>query len=533
VNTSEWGFQKRQGLTRRNFVKGLAAGSMSAAALGTLSSCTNGTDTEANASSPDTWDHEADIVIIGLGCAGAAAAMEVVSSGNEALVLEKMPEETAGGDSACNGGYMTLPCYTATNMVYYSFGEMDLEWAKSIEAEAVKIPNWLLEKADAQYEAGTESDAGGFIEGAGRTVYKAIKKGITELNVPVLYETPAKKLIRDFKSGEIKGVQAEQNGKQISIKARKAVLIATGSYTANEDLVKNFHLPGVNYFTTGAPADTGDGLIMGLEAGAALMMMGMSAEWTTFVFKEASEEMGLGISTTGDAKIIVNMAGKRFMNERQGLSHNKSQLPFLAFDGVFPSYRGYVNLPMFAVYDNTMVNAAPLGIHITETWSTRQTWAAAFGVYDWSVDNNTEIERGWILKADTLEELAAKMTTRNYAGQEVAMDVSSFIDTIEQYNNYCTNEVDPEFGKPVSGLKPLLEPPFYAAELSPALMYTIGGLRVNALGQTLDFSNQPIPRLYSAGNVGQGVQTSPYSIPACMACGTLAARHAVALENWT
>jgi succinate dehydrogenase/fumarate reductase flavoprotein subunit len=525
---------KENGLSRRSFLKGAALVGASAAAVGLVACDAQAQDKQGEAGSVATfsWDQEADIVVVGLGCAGAAAAIEAATEGASVIVLEKMSEDQAGGDTSCNGGYMIPSCYQAENMVNYSFGEMDLTWAKSIQEEAEKIPEWLLENANVEYDMETETMM--HIPGSGPTVYLAITNALSEFDFPILYETSGKKLIIDSATGAVRGVEAEQGSNTIRVRANKAVILTTGSYTANIDLMRELHLPGMNFVSTGAPANTGDGLIMGLSVGAAPMMLGKGVDWDAVAFKKASEEMGTGIAVSArSAGVIVNMAGKRFMNESMSITHNKGDLPFLSYDGAFPVYEGYRNLPFWEVWDDTVIKTAPLGNHIQEECpSNGWTWATAHKVLDWSQNNEAEIAKGWIIKADTIEELATKMSTKTYMGQDIHMDAKVLAETVDTYNGYCETGADSEFFKPAAALKLLATPPFYAAELVPSIMYTIGGLKINANGQTLAYDGQPIARLYSAGNVGQGVQLSPDSIPACMACGKIAARHALALGAW-
>lgn len=522
--------ENSQGLTRRSFITAAAAGSVGVAFAGALSGCSSASS--ATSALPETWDQEADVVILGFGCTGAAAAMEVVASGDTALILEKMPEATAGGDSTCNGGLMLAGANVPGAMIAGSFGTMSLEYATAIQAEADKIAPWLIDQG-ASWIAGTDTTAFRFIDGAGVAVYATIKKAVTDLAVPVLYETAATKLIVNPETKEVCGVQAEQSGAQINVKAKKAVIIATGSYTANADMVAEYNMPGVSYQTYGSPANTGDGLAMAKAVGADVWKMPMSLETFYLAYKKASEESGTGIvsaAVPNDSRVIVNMNGARFMNEAMDLIHNKGQLPYLKYVGsLSEGYQGYANLPMFAVMDDACVKSGPLG----NTEANLTTWASAMGIYDWSADNGAEIEKGWILKADTLEELAALMTTEDAAGNSLTMDAASLAATVEKYNAYCAAGADPEFGKPASGLKPISTPPFYAVEMSPGLVYTIGGLKANEKGQTIDVFGQPIPRLYSAGNVGQGVELLPYGIPGCMACGKFAAQDAVTLDAWS
>jgi hypothetical protein len=160
------------------------------------------------------------------------------------------------------------------------------------------------------------------------------------------------------------------------------------------------------------------------------------------------------------------------------------------------------------------------------------TWAWTHSGYTWSADNSAEIEKGWILKADTIEELAAQMTTMHLlTGQPISVDAAGLKVAIDEYNAGCAAGVD-AFGRDPGKLKPIDTPPYYAAEIVPSALYTIGGLMTDRGGKVLDWSNSPIPRLYAAGNVGQGLELGPCGVCGCMGDATLTVRDAVSLKTW-
>ena len=120
--------------------------------------------------------------------------------------------------------------------------------------------------------------------------------------------------------------------------------------------------------------------------------------------------------------------------------------------------------------------------------------------YIWSADNQREIDRGWILKAGTVKELAAKILEdpdNNKVLQPSALEA-----TIRQYNEYCRQGEDLEFHRPKQYLEPLQDPPYYAIKLWPGGPNTQGGPRRNVSGQVMHVGGTPIPRLYSAGELG-------------------------------
>lgn len=533
----------KKDLTRRSFLTGLAAGSVGLAASTVLSGC--GSDkSEAAVTTflPESWDQEADIVVVGYGSAGAGAAMAAADAGANVILLEKEPEATAGGASSCFGGIIAGTADTKL-LIGNAMGTMTDATAQKIGDEAAKQIEWM-------FKEGLEmrTDYPYLAVGAGAGVYKFLKEQVAKKSgISIQYGTPAKALIQDPKTKEVVGVVAEKGGSQIYVKAKKAVIITSGDYTANQRVMSQLHAPGLKIACVNSPASTGDGLMMGLAAGAALDNMGLSIDWFEFAFRTPTEKFGTAVShrqwetpdlmnetdssKLNNSRIFVNMSGQRFMNEKRALTHDKSYpLPFLNFTAPLWGEKGWQNLPAFLVCDDAEIKSGPLGkVPRDNEWE----WAIARGIYNWSDDNSAEIEAGWLIKADTLDELATKMTAKAYieGKPDKTVDAAALKATVAQYNEICASGNDP-FGRPAATLKPIATPPFYAIELMACAVYSTGGLRYNENAQTVDNNDKPIPRLYSAGNVGQGLALGPYGVPGCLACGTIAARHAVALDAW-
>ncbi len=498
------------------------AGRSGAGAMGSVDVAPTATDAQG-AGIPAVWDHEADLVILGAGCTGIAAALEADGLGGSVIILEEQPEELAGGDSVCNGGLLYSAAFAPDALATDSFDALDRAWVTAVSEESGKVLPWFVAHG-ATFEAGTAETALPFIEGNGVALYDILEKALAGTSASVLYGTHASGLVTRPGTNEVLGVRATRGDSQVTVRANKGVLIATGSYTANKDLVREFNLPGVDYYSYGAPNLTGDGLIMGIQAGASLWRMAKSLEWHPSACKVASEEVGYGIMSSvprHPSYIVVNGDGVRFMNESINFTHYKGEPPFLSYDGsLFTGYTGaagYGNLPMYAVFDESCFTSGSLG-----NTHARCSWALLRDIYTWSEDNRAELEKGWITQAGTIEELATRL----------GLDATALAATVGTYNEYCATGSDPDFSRPGKHLKALTAGPYYAMELAPALTYTIGGLRNNEKAQTLDWEGNPIPRLYSGGNVGQGVFLLPLGIPGCMAQGRFAARDALARETW-
>jgi succinate dehydrogenase/fumarate reductase flavoprotein subunit len=128
--------------------------------------------------------------------------------------------------------------------------------------------------------------------------------------------------------------------------------------------------------------------------------------------------------------------------------------------------------------------------------------------YVWSTDQSTEIARGWIMKSNTIAELADAIRARQSPNQfvdytsKIKMDRATFASTIATYNGYVKNGKDLDFGRPAHSLAALETPPFYATEVWPVGPNTQGGPKFDPKGRVLDVFGKPIPRLYKAGELG-------------------------------
>ncbi|MFC1919143.1 FAD-binding protein, partial [Chloroflexota bacterium] len=144
----------------------------------------------------------------------------------------------------------------------------------------------------------------------------------------------------------------------------------------------------------------------------------------------------------------------------------------------------YPRVPSYWIFDQKRIDAGAL--------PRRPGPRAQYHKYKWSEDNSEELDRGWIKQADTIKELALNL----------GMESQTLLKTVNNYNIYCKNGVDIEFGREPYTLLPLSTPPYYAVELWPGGVNTQGGPRRNGKAQVLRVDGSPIPRLYSTGELG-------------------------------
>lgn len=500
----------KETLSRRSFVAGGAGAlAMGAFALAGCSASDNG-DLASTGSSNIEWDEETDVVVMGFGGAGASAAIGASEAGANVIIFEKAPEGEEGGNTSTSGGGSSYTLAEHPDYLKLQFPDtIDQEEIDGLIEELKSLPEWFE----------------GYGETVGKTMgYPATNgfglftwlKGIAENSpgVSIRYDSPVKRLIFDPDTKEVFGVVVENGGEEINVKAKRGVVMACGGFENNHDMLTAYYPPQVPIFPAGTPYNTGDGIPMVAALGA--RMRGFSSvEWGCHCCKLGSEEMGVALAfsfqnpDSYDGAIVVNSKGKRFVSEtnagRYGEGkiarpiHAKEQLPELALSPTpFLDDEGnpvnvtftYDNLPMYLIFGESRMNNGE-ALFTAASKAAGNHWASLRGVYTWSDDNQAELQKGWIVKGDTLEELAQKMN----------IDPEGLVETVAAYEQACVDGVDKEFGRTYT-LTSLGDGPFYACELAMSLINTQGGPARDGAHRVLNYNNEPIPRLYAGGEFG-------------------------------
>lgn len=509
---------KNQGLSRRSFIAGgsIAAVASALALAGCSSSNGNG-GSEVNSVE---WNEETDVVVVGFGGAGASAAISASEAGASVIVLEKAPEKDAGGNTSVSGGFSLTPesgdSKDAFDFIKFQMPDtVDDEEIRGFIEECATTKQWLEDHggnvttsemppgANLPTAPGANAWHTAVGVGNGFALFKTLKAAVEEgSGVTVMYETPAVRLIFDPATKEVFGVVAmTAENETVNIKAKRGVVLACGGFENNHEMKTAYYAPGVPIFPCGTPYNTGDGIKMVQEVGAELRGFS-SIEWGCHNCKPASEEIGvsLGFSWVDPEvwgqSILVNEHGQRFVNEARYVSskghpsmrpiHDKSQLPELAFDMDIP---GYVNLPMYFICGQSKIDAGPLFNGCSSNAGNH--WAHLHDWYTWSDDNQAEISKGWVTKADTLEELASKLN----------IDAEELAQTVATYDAACASGTDEYLGRALA-LSPIGDGPYYGFEMGMGLINTQGGPVRNAAHQVLNYDGEPISRLYSGGEFG-------------------------------
>ena len=518
------------------------------------------------------WDYEFDIVVAGFGGAGGCAAVEAHDAGAKVVLLEKQPEAThysntrmSGGGYHCpekSGDREALKAYAKAmfsgenvpgkfegDQVEFSDGlaeawaeyapyntdfmcSLDPEFRTTKPNYGAAYPNFpgsadsgymvcdstYLVEGEANFFGGSPNSPKNKKE-AGEAFHACILNGVNDRQIPIHYETSAVKLLHN-EEGTIIGVKAEKDGKAVFYRANKAVILTTGGFEYNKKMRSAFleGYGGDGWAFYGTPANTGDGIIMGMESGAALAKVGSAAGRLIASFPDFRADNGvrIGVSIVSIGRqgaIIVDNFGRRFCDERD-ISRDpvryisyKHALAFDVHKAIFP------RVPAWFVFDETLRTRKS----ITTTNITEY-----FGI-PWSSDNHEPIDRGWILKADTIEELAEKINA--HPDNHGQMEPAVLSETLKRYNEFCADGNDQDFHRGDDSLGAVQEAPYYALPLFPGGPNTKGGLKANEKRQIVDWSGNVIPRLYAAGEICSAfkyVYQSGGNVAECIVFGRVA-----------
>ena len=502
-----------ESLSRRNFLKGAGAIAAGTAALGATSVAFADETTDHTAVGlPDTWDYETDVVIVGYGGAGAVTAITAADDGAEVILLEKYPADTedtinhtpsarfSGGICVCvddpeegSKALETLSFGTTPKDVCDAWGEgayRNVEWWNSIGAE---FP-------DAAFDAGEYPDLPGGhsigvsrVPGGGPRMFQVLKQNVEERladKITVLWETAGVRLIQNRETQEIVGVVGQKaDGTMINVKARKATVLCTGGFEWDEDMKRNFLRGYPSWFYTN-PNNNGDGIKMGQAVGGALWHMNaISARAIPYC---PDWPKGTGVSLNLPF-IFVNKYGERWFYDSPWPSHN-AWVEFVNFSSETAEYKAS---PAWIIYDSTSAKPllSPQSKGFLGDTEEEQKWGP-----EGLDDEETAVANGWLLRADTPEELAEQILADEEDNGR--MDPAVFAATIERFNGFCEAGVDEDFGRKESDLIPLSTPPYYAVKVYPGGPNTQGGLKKNAKSQVVNAFDEPIPRLYCCGENG-------------------------------
>lgn len=419
-----------------------------------------------------------DVVVIGAGGAGLVAAIEAKNNGaKNVIVLEKMA--FAGGNTLISGGEYAAPNNWVqvkkglkdSNDAFYNDilkggdNEGDPKLVRVLADNALSGAEWLKDYINMTFEDRQMFFGGHSVERSlvpqGATGVEMISKLLAkaeELNIPVLYETPATELIVD--KGRVTGVKAVSEDKEYTFLAKDGVILATGGFGSNLEMrVKYNKDVDENILSTNTVGITGDGITMAEKIGAQLEDMPFIQTYPT------CDPISGALLYFGDVRlvggsILVNQEGKRFVEELERR------------DVISMAIKNQTGNAAYQFCDEAQVKLSGVAEHHAD-------------------EVNYLFNNKLLVKADTIKEAA------DFFG----IDAAELEKTVAKYNQYAKDGKDLEFNKR-GKLTPFeAKGPFYIMKAVPAVHHTMGGVKIDENARVINTKGEVIKGLYGAGEV--------------------------------
>lgn len=326
-----------------------------------------------------------------------------------------------------------------------------IEWLASIGAEVKNVGAFGGASVKRIHRP---VNADGKVTAVGAYIVPILEKNLQDRNVQFLFDTTANEIImKDGKAVGIKGTG--KDGHKVTINA-KSVVIATGGFGANAEMVEKYKPELKGFATTNAEGAQGQGIDMATAVGAATVDMNQIQIHPTVHIEEDGNAHLITEGLRGDGAILVNAEGKRFYDEVS------------TRDKVSAAIIEQTDKSAWLVVDQAMVDKS-----------------AVIAGY---------IKSGYTVTGATYEELAKAM----------GVDEATFTSTMNTWNQAVEAKSDAEFGR-TSFANPLTTAPYYAIKITPAVHHTMGGIVINPKAEVLNEKGEAISGLYAAGEVTGGV----------------------------
>jgi len=420
---------------------------------------------------PSKWDMSYDIVIVGGGFAGLAAAHSAADNGAKTLLIEKMP--FVGGNSQIDGGVyasytskLASGLQTELNLVPDTAAKhiedtivggdymSDVTLVKNFVYGSPFYLNLLLDNGLKVRESLTRP--GGHygyrtyttINGVGADIVKVQKKLVEKSGAKVMTDTKMVEIYRDTESGKVLGIKTETEDGIKNIEAKKGLILTTGGFGANVAM-RSQQVPALTKElpTTNHVGATGEGISMAQEIGANTIQMSYIQ-----LYPFANPNNGvldayavIPFSGPSSGVVYVDVNGKRYVNEgeRRDVCSKAAQ-----------------DTGSFTTFTIMGENIVKNGGFVSDT----------------QLAGGLKADR--IFKADTLKELVAIINNHTYADKKINMPAANLVETIKTHNGYVKAGTDPDFGKVIDkGVMMTIEDgPYYAIPQWPSVHHTMGGL---------------------------------------------------------
>ncbi len=438
---------------------------------------------------------DTDVVVVGMGLAGATAAVSAVDEGVKVVAIEKAG--AAGGSSKYSGGFITavgtkqaqeegvtitaddyFASYNAQEDLSEKKDETDRDAMKAMIERSASDIEFLDNHNDPitgpdgfgsdfkvwHYPADRTSAFDGEAAGADHIV-QLMEWLNKQDNFSIYYNTPATKILTDA-NGKVSGVECTRNdGSTLTVNA-KSVVLATGGYAASKEMMErfcpDFPQEWVLPYTTSSMYNTGDGITMAEALNADIYEDGW---WM---------DLAIGVDVGGYSTY--------FPDTLNGLINYAN---YFVTDGT-----GKRILNVNSLYGPRSIVFAKAMEETGKIYSIFTKEGFENGIQ--FIEDNNRVDNKNVYKADTLEELA-EMT---------GMDANTFVEQVNRYNEMCEKGVDEDLGQ--TTLIPIGEGPYYAVDIKTITMGTIGGLKTDDDKHVLDKEGNAIDGLYAAGELING-----------------------------
>ncbi|KRM69962.1 fumarate reductase flavoprotein subunit [Apilactobacillus ozensis DSM 23829 = JCM 17196] len=414
-----------------------------------------------------------DVVIIGSGATGLVSAIQAYELGLKPVIIEKM--DTLGGNTnrASSGMNAAETSVQLKNHIVDSYEDFyndtfigggktnDPDLLKYFTTHAALSIDWL---ADHGIKLDSLTITGGMktrrthrpdsMAPIGNFLITSFLKIIEQYKIPVFNNTKVSRLLSN--DNVIQGVELKLPDASTKVVNTKSIILATGGFGANKELIKKYRNDLTNYRTTNQDGATGDGLGLAQQAGASLVDMQQIQVHPT-VYQETSHTYLIGEAVRGEGAILVNQMGQRFVNELD--TRQK----------VTDAINNFAQGSAYLIFDSNVRKKVP-----------------AIEFYDMI---------GAVVHGSDLEELA----------DNINVDSKILADTVSKWNHSVSSKTDALFNRS-TGMNTLLNAsPYYAIHIAPAVHYTMGGVKINHKAQVLNEKDDVIKGLFAGGEVTGGL----------------------------
>jgi succinate dehydrogenase/fumarate reductase flavoprotein subunit len=539
---------------------------------------------------PSHWHREADVVVIGSGATGMPAAIVAREAGASVVIVEAQPHIgghaiTSGGNLPLGGGTIYQKKYgiedwsvVETNgfppyryndrEIIRAFADNSVATFEFLLGHGVKVidrpPNSIGHEIGVSVARTMQIDVANWPMvhtgkpadpkdpeiRAGAGLIRPLEAAARKAGVDILLEHRMTAINRERpSSGRVIGIAVDHHGAARNIRARKAVIVATGGSSGNVNFRRMFdpRLTEEYCGLAGMPWSDQDasGELAAMAIGASLWgLFNFTGEFGSGITKpgaigcqygyvnvrwhpgspvfDQARAIGLVVKDWQNV-ILVNMLGRRFYDETAGHFNYNTYMSVNPYEP-----QSYLNAKNIKYNPSNFINAALAGIGDGHNgggpiWAIFD--AEAVRREQWQPEPpHVDRDAGFFFAADTLEDLARKIVMKY---QRVPMPVQNLAETVARYNSFVDAGKDSDFGKPAPRHR-IDKPPFYAAWATPVVHDTRAGLRINTRCQVIDMNGAVIPGLYCGGESAGGF--SMHGLPRAICQGFIAGRNAAA-EN--